>query len=180
MSPPPSTLTDMTTPCTDSEEQWRPAPGLDGYEVSNYGRVRGVDRTLTNRNGVKRRWKGRIRVLTPIGFGYPGVWLKGKVYPVHRLVCEAFHGPRPEGLVTLHLDGDPTNNRSENLAWGTQSKNIQQSVTDKTHVHARKTTCPNGHPYDAMNGPNHRRCRRCHAANERMRAQRKRESHAGM
>jgi hypothetical protein len=34
---------------------------------------------------------------------------------VHHLVLEAFVGPRPEGLVCCHWDGDPGNNRLENL-----------------------------------------------------------------
>lgn len=44
---------------------------------------------------------------------------------VHRLVCAAFHGI-PEGaadLLVRHLDGNPGNNRPENLAWGTDADN---------------------------------------------------------
>lgn len=44
---------------------------------------------------------------------------------VHRLVCEAFHGAAPEdGMVVIHLDEDATNNRPENLKWGTQKENL--------------------------------------------------------
>jgi len=44
---------------------------------------------------------------------------------VHRLVCEAFHGPAPDGRsVVIHLDEDATNNRPENLKWGTQRENL--------------------------------------------------------
>ena len=44
--------------------------------------------------------------------------------PVHRLVCEAFHGPAPEGATQVrHLDGDPMNNHADNLAWGTYAEN---------------------------------------------------------
>lgn len=42
---------------------------------------------------------------------------------VHRLVLEAFVGPCPDGLQTRHLDGDPSNNRPTNLAWGTSKEN---------------------------------------------------------
>jgi len=43
---------------------------------------------------------------------------------VHRLVCMAFHGmPDPLTLQTRHLNGDLTDNRPENLAWGTQYDN---------------------------------------------------------
>lgn len=43
---------------------------------------------------------------------------------VHRLVCMAFHGmPEPSTLQVRHLDGNPENNRPDNLKWGTQQDN---------------------------------------------------------
>ena len=64
-----------------------------------------------------------------------GVWAKkerrrifvfrNKTYKVHRLVCEAFHGPAPfEGAVVMHLNEIPDDNRAENLRWGTQRENL--------------------------------------------------------
>jgi hypothetical protein len=44
---------------------------------------------------------------------------------VHRLVCEAFHGPPPfEKAVVIHIDENALNNRPENLRWGTQKENM--------------------------------------------------------
>lgn len=44
---------------------------------------------------------------------------------IHRLVCEAFHGPAPfERAVVIHIDENALNNRSENLRWGTQKENL--------------------------------------------------------
>lgn len=44
---------------------------------------------------------------------------------VHRLVCEAFHGPAPfKRAVVLHLDENAINNKPENLRWGTQKENL--------------------------------------------------------
>lgn len=44
---------------------------------------------------------------------------------VHRLVCEAFHGGPPDPTsIVIHLDEDATNNRPENLKWGTQKENL--------------------------------------------------------
>jgi hypothetical protein len=43
---------------------------------------------------------------------------------VHQLVCEAFHGPCPAGLETLHEDENGLNNRPENLRWGTRKENL--------------------------------------------------------
>lgn len=42
---------------------------------------------------------------------------------MHRLVLEAFVGPRPRRMVARHLDGDQSNNAVGNLAWGTPSEN---------------------------------------------------------
>lgn len=44
---------------------------------------------------------------------------------IHRLVCEAFHGPAPfPKAVVIHLDENALNNRPENLKWGTQKENL--------------------------------------------------------
>jgi hypothetical protein len=45
---------------------------------------------------------------------------------VHRLICSAFHGkPQKSSLQVRHLNGDPSNNKPDNLAWGTQEENWQ-------------------------------------------------------
>lgn len=43
---------------------------------------------------------------------------------VHTAVALAFLGPRPEGLDVCHNDGDPTNNRLDNLRYDTRTDNI--------------------------------------------------------
>lgn len=42
----------------------------------------------------------------------------------HRVVLEAFVGPRPEGCEARHLNGIRTDNRAENLQWGTPQQNF--------------------------------------------------------
>jgi hypothetical protein len=55
---------------------------------------------------------------------------------VHRLICMAFHGmPKVKTMQVRHLNGDPSDNRPENLRWGTAAENWQ----DK-RVHGRATT----------------------------------------
>ena len=50
---------------------------------------------------------------------------KGHTYKVHRLVCEAFHGPgHASKPVVMHLDENAANNRANNLQWGTQKENL--------------------------------------------------------
>jgi hypothetical protein len=51
---------------------------------------------------------------------------------VHRLVLEAFIGPRPEGQETRHLNGRPGDNQIDNLVWGTRTENRADRVRHGT------------------------------------------------
>ena len=42
---------------------------------------------------------------------------KHRTFRVHKLVAEAFHGPRPLGKIVHHKDGNKLNNRADNLEW---------------------------------------------------------------
>ena len=42
---------------------------------------------------------------------------------VHHVVLDAFRGPRPNGQVSRHLNGDSLDNRIENLDYGSQKEN---------------------------------------------------------
>lgn len=55
--------------------------------------------------------------------GYHTVKTGGETIRRHTLVCETYHGPRPPGLETRHLNGDPADDRPNNLAWGTRTEN---------------------------------------------------------
>jgi hypothetical protein len=94
-------------------EFWRTAPGHDRYIVSNLGRVR-------------FRKVGSPILRGSIGRdGYHRVQLDGVTRRVHRLVCEAFHGPQPSPAHEVaHGDGVRRNNHSLNLRWATRSENI--------------------------------------------------------
>lgn len=151
-------------------EQWKAVAGYEGaYEVSSLGQIRSLDRLA--RNG--RRIGGRgLKPVRGSG-GYFQVNLYGdngpRVLLVHRLVLTAFGGSPPEGAQARHLDGDQSNNGADNLAWGTSSENIRDQLRHGTQVNARKTHCPQGHPYAGDNlyvQPNgDRKCRACRARN---------------
>lgn len=163
----------------DSEEEWRPVPGFEGaYAVSSLGRVRSLDR-ITDRG---RKWKGKISTPKPRSDGYVPVtmWRDGKQYVrlVHAVVLAAFAGPRPAGLEALHADGDRTNNRADNLSWGTHTENQADQVSHGTHPNASREFCPQGHPYAGDNlyvypGRPHRGCRACRREHARNHAKRR-------
>lgn len=107
-------------------EEWRPIPGYLGYyEASSMGRVR----SLWFTNHRIARWRPRPLVLKPYTnqAGYPSVTLvrDGKHFTenVHSLVLRAFRGERPDGYVGGHRDGNPGNNRLDNLEWITWIEN---------------------------------------------------------
>jgi len=56
-----------------------------------------------------------------------------KNYLVHQLILETFVGPRPDGMECCHNNGIRTDNRLENLRWGTRSENQQDSIKHGTH-----------------------------------------------
>lgn len=105
-------------------EEWKPVAGYEGqYEVSNLGRVRSLPRSETNSRGALRNYRGCIRVPTFNQDGYAQIRFGGRNHFVHILVASAFIGPRPKGQEVRHLDGNPANNNSANLAYGTKSEN---------------------------------------------------------
>jgi protein gp37 len=52
---------------------------------------------------------------------------------VHRIVLATFDRPAIESEQARHLDGNPRNNRIDNLCWGTQSRNWDDSKEHRTH-----------------------------------------------
>lgn len=94
-------------------EEWRDT--RDGARVSSVGRIQ-------NRDGV-------IFTPKPRKDGYVLIKIASSTYLVHRLVAEAFlpPPPTPEHVEVNHKDGDPTNNRADNLEWCTKTENVQHS-----------------------------------------------------
>ena len=102
---------------------------------------------------------------------------KSKTVGVHQLVALAFLGPRPEKQEVRHLDGNPLNNHLTNLAHGTRRQQRLDDVRNGNHNQAKKTHCPQGHPYDAINTKlyqGRRYCRACKRAHENAKNARKR------
>ena len=114
-----------------SDEIWKPVPSVDGVLASSWGRIllptsealmpKGGTRTYVPKptiGSISRSKTGARHIYRNI-FNRKLGNLK-----VHRLVCEAFHGPCPPGMEVLHLDENGLNNRPENLRWGTRKENL--------------------------------------------------------
>lgn len=131
-------------------EIWLPVVGFeDLYEVSSEGRVRSKDRLvgmIISGTKCERLHHGRVRKLTPDKLGYAHLSLKRQGLhvrrAVHILVCEAFHGPRPNGMEAAHKDGNPRNASAENVRWLTRSQNNLEKAN-----HGTLLTRDTGHGY---------------------------------
>lgn len=124
----------------ESIEWWRPIADAPGYQVSDLGRVRSVDRTCVD----GRKASGRVLFQEIAKNGYPMVVIcpngKRRRVAVHRLVVAAFIKPVPPGREVRHLNGVKTDNRAANLRIGTRLQNTRDR---QRHGNAaRKLTAP--------------------------------------
>lgn len=112
------------------KEKWKSVYGYEGfYEVSNFGKVRSVERFIKYPNGFKYKKKSKKRKLTKNNSGYLTVSLfrqnKEKRFLVHRLVARAFCKEYNQSKVVNHIDGDRLNNNAANLEWCEHWENIK-------------------------------------------------------
>lgn len=110
-------------------EIWR-IPIIDGMkddiEVSNLGRIK-------YKTGVKTFGKklagGYIKVSVTINNKKCNRF-------IHTLICSAFHGKQPEWASSVnHKDGNPLNNKAENLEW---SDPVKQADSWRSKIHLLK------------------------------------------
>jgi len=112
--------------------EWRPTR-YRGYFANADGQILGLS--------------GKILATKPNAKGYSGVSIHADCFrtrgfrnvSVHRLACEAFHGPRPVGKVVRHRDGNPSNNSATNLCWGTNSENQRDRMLHGTDPRGEKS-----------------------------------------
>lgn len=121
------------------EEIWKDIEGYEGYyQVSSFGRIRSLDRTIyyiaKNKSTCYNRSqtiKGKIMKPLKNSCGYQRVMLsiehRRKFHFVHRLVANAFI-QNPSNLPQVnHKDGNKQNNCVSNLEWCTCKDNINHA-----------------------------------------------------
>lgn len=109
------------------EEIWKSHPDIAGIEVSTFGRVRTLDRTVPRKNGTYHT-KGIVLKQWDSGDSYLRVCITidGKQVKklAHRLVAQTFI-PNPNNLPQVnHKDCNRINNCVSNLEWVTHEENI--------------------------------------------------------
>ncbi len=131
-------------------EKWKDIHNYEGYyQISNFGRVKSLDRNEINKNGVVRKLKGSLKN-SFISGGYVLVTLSknnvNESHCIHRLIAEAFI-PNPKNLDEVnHKNRIKKNNFLSNLEWCTSREN-----THHARIRMKSSSKYVGVSYDKQN-----------------------------
>lgn len=112
------------------QEIWKDTK-FDGYQVSNYGRVKSKDRYQVNSDGKTYHYKEHImkqsvgKSRNNNGYNIVNLRQYGKqnIQLVHRLVAIAFISNDNNYPCVNHIDGNKQNNNVNNLEWCSYADN---------------------------------------------------------
>lgn len=113
-------------------EVWKDIEGYEGvYQISNFGKIKSLERSLRRSNGVIQTRNERLLRQSENMFGYLMVTLhlenSKKTIAVHRLVAKAFVTQKKGCIEVNHIDGNKQNNMADNLEWCTRKQNVDHS-----------------------------------------------------
>ncbi len=131
------------------EEIWQDIAGFEGvYQVSNFGKVRSLDRMIPRCNSAPYFLKGRTLKAGVNPNGYAFVCLRNreliKLVRIHRLVAETFIANPHEYPVVNHKDENKLNNNVGNLEWCTYSYNTTYNNSMRTKIDTRNKNNSHG------------------------------------
>jgi len=101
-----------------NKEIWKTIKGFSNYEISNFGRVKSLNR------------KGIMKIQFAKNYPVIGLWKNSKriQIDIHLLVIYHFGKPKPSPKHECnHIDGDKRNNWNINLEWMTPKENSQHA-----------------------------------------------------
>lgn len=113
---------------------------LDPPQEVELKQVPGTDCIWADSNGdiwnnYANVWRKLTESVRPEGYRQVTYKKNGKHVSTgaHRLVAAAFHGPCPEGMECMHLNDNPSDNRPDNLKWGTHEENMSTKRTPENY-----------------------------------------------
>jgi len=165
----------MTTISDERAETWCPVAPLDGctfsgYEGSDKGRARSIDRKVGN-----RQLRGKVLATRRTDDGYVLVNIRcdstdpdhNRVHTVtmHKIVLTTFDKPCPPGMEACHSERGPAFNWwPEGVRWGTKPENHADMVAAGTAVVPEAFPCRNYIQCGGTVKTQGRRCVACVAA----------------
>jgi len=120
-------------------EIWKDIKGYEGlYQVSNYGNIKSLKRTVPHGAIKTISKKEKIMTLKKTHKGYYSMQLykggKRKGYAVHRIVAMHFLDNKENYETVDHIDANKKNNYYKNLEWVTNSENNRRKVEKRLHI----------------------------------------------
>jgi hypothetical protein len=94
---------------------------------------------LTYKDGLLYRKNGKQACPKSKAKGYKILNIGTKTFLEHRIIYVMKHGEAPE--IIDHIDGNPLNNRIENLRPATKSQNLQNAKLNKKNTSGVKGVC---------------------------------------
>lgn len=129
---------------TKEREIWKDVPGYENYyQVSNMGRVKSLDRTVIDKRGGVRSYKGGI-LNGAINNGYKIARFsknsESRTFKFSQLVAMAFLGHKPNGhkLVVDHINGVRSDDSVKNLRIVTHRANLSTCFRSNNELFTSK------------------------------------------
>ncbi len=101
---------------TEKEEVFRHY-SLKDYGADKFGNVYSFSVDKAGRIMKQRRCQGYYRFT-----------IRGAVQLTHRFILQCIDGESKEGQCCRHLNGNPYDNRYDNLSWGTHQENAEDRI----------------------------------------------------